>query len=144
MASNAVPSSIFSMPMSVTNDVALVRKQPFERYVRGSLMKRCARLSWIASTIATLMLSALAASPAHADFFDGARQTFQNDIPHFFTQSVPHFFQDDIPCAVVGHPTSGTTKSCNQKPDTNKGKGPEEPPANTDQHETTPPSSSQQ
>ncbi len=44
-------------------------------------------------------------SPAHADFFDGARQTFTKDIPHFF--------QDDIPCAFGGQPTSHTKSSCN-------------------------------
>jgi hypothetical protein len=49
---------------------------------------------------------------AQADFFDGARKTFQTDIPHFFTQDFPHFFQDDIPCAFGGHPTSGARKDC--------------------------------
>ncbi len=51
-----------------------------------------------------LMLAALAPTPAWADFFDGARRTFQTDIPHFF--------QDDIPCAFGGQPTSHTKASC--------------------------------
>jgi len=55
-------------------------------------------------------------SPARADFFDGARQTFQKDIPHFFQNDVPHFFQDDIPCAFGAAPTSHTKKSCNDRP----------------------------
>ena len=48
---------------------------------------------------------ALATAPARADFFDGARQTFTSDIPHFF--------QDDIPCFFGGQPTSHTKSSCN-------------------------------
>jgi hypothetical protein len=74
-------------------------------------------------------LLALAPRPAHADFFDDARRTFQTDIPHFFTQNVPHFFQDDIPCAFGGHPTSGARKSCNAPPDNAKSNEPEAPPA---------------
>jgi hypothetical protein len=58
--------------------------------------------------IAVLTLASLAslapASSARADFFDGARRTFQTDIPHFF--------QDDIPCAFGGQPTSHTRTSC--------------------------------
>src|SRR5580693_4864136 len=52
--------------------------------------------------VAILTLAPLA--PARADFFDGMRQTFTTDIPHFF--------QDDIPCAFGGRPTSGTRTSC--------------------------------
>jgi hypothetical protein len=54
-----------------------------------------------ASSFAVVMTLA---SPARADFFDGARRTFQTDIPHFF--------QDDIPCAFGGQPTSHTKTSC--------------------------------
>jgi hypothetical protein len=50
------------------------------------------------------MLASVAPTPARADFFDGARRTFQTDIPHFF--------QDDIPCAFGGQPTSHTKTSC--------------------------------
>jgi hypothetical protein len=46
----------------------------------------------------------IAPMPARAEFFDGARRTFQTDIPHFF--------QDDIPCAFGGQPTSHTKTSC--------------------------------
>ncbi|HVJ52942.1 MAG TPA: hypothetical protein VM689_10790 [Aliidongia sp.] len=60
-----------------------------------------------------LLLAATVPVSARADFFDGARQTFQNDIPHFFQTDVPHFFQDDIPCAFGGQPTSHTKTSCN-------------------------------
>jgi hypothetical protein len=59
------------------------------------------RLLHIAYPVAAL---GLAATPARADFFDGARRTFTNDIPHFF--------QDDIPCAFGGQPTSHTRTSC--------------------------------
>ena len=59
------------------------------------------RLLHIAYPVAAL---GLAATPARADFFDGARRTFTNDIPHFF--------QDDIPCAFGGQPTSHTKTSC--------------------------------
>jgi hypothetical protein len=51
-----------------------------------------------------LTLASLVPAPARADFFDGARRTFTNDIPHFF--------QDDIPCAFGGQPTSHTRTSC--------------------------------
>jgi hypothetical protein len=61
------------------------------------------RLIHLAYPVAVLTLVPLA--PARADFFDGVRQTFQTDIPHFF--------QDDIPCAFGGRPTSGTKASCN-------------------------------
>jgi hypothetical protein len=54
--------------------------------------------------IAALTLASLMSAPARADFFDGARRTFTNDIPHFF--------QDDIPCAFGGQPTSHTRSSC--------------------------------
>lgn len=73
-------------------------------------------------------LLAMAPRPAEADFFDGARQTFQTDIPHFFKNDVPHFFQDDIPCAFGGHPTSGARKSCRSEPENGKGNGSNEPP----------------
>ena len=66
--------------------------------------------------------------PAHADFFDDARKTFQTDIPHFFTQDFPHFFQDDIPCAFGGHPTSGARTSCaSNRPNDGKNASPKEP-----------------
>lgn len=105
-------------------------------------MKRGAPIFPIASMMA-VALSALTSSPARADFFDGARQTFQNDIPHFFTHDVPHFFQDDIPCAVVGHPTSGTKQSCSEKPDTGKSDLSKQPPPKLDQNDNPPPRSSQ-
>ena len=72
--------------------------------------------------------AALAPRAAQADFFDGARRTFQTDIPHFFTQDVPHFFQDDVPCAFGGQPTSGAKQSCNAQPGNGKSAGPTEPP----------------
>jgi hypothetical protein len=59
------------------------------------------RLTW---QIAVLALASLTPAPARADFFDGARRTFTNDIPHFF--------QDDIPCAFGGQPTSHTRTAC--------------------------------
>jgi hypothetical protein len=73
-------------------------------------------------------LLALAPRPAQADFFDGARRTFQTDIPHFFTKDVPHFFQDDVPCAFGGQPTSGARRSCNAPPDNARSPAPAEPP----------------
>jgi hypothetical protein len=89
-------------------------------------------------------LLALAPRSARADFFDGARQTFQTDIPHFFKQDVPHFFQDDIPCAFGGHPTSGARRSCNAPPDNAKSAAPpaERPPVTTEP--VTPPADSGQ
>ena len=63
-----------------------------------------ARLSLVAYPLAVLALASLAPTPAHADFFDGARQTFTSDIPHFF--------QDDIPCFFGGQPTSRTRTAC--------------------------------
>jgi hypothetical protein len=63
----------------------------------------------------TVSIAAMALCPivsAHADFFDNARQTFQQDIPNFFQSDVPHFFQDDIPCAFGGQPTSHTKTAC--------------------------------
>ena len=77
---------------------------------------------------AVLTALALAPRPAQADFFDGARRTFQTDIPNFFTRDVPHFFQDDVPCAFGGQPTSGAKKSCNAQPDNGKSEAPSEPP----------------
>ena len=65
------------------------------------------RICWLlslAGPAAVLTLTSLAPTPARADFFDGLRQTF--------TQDIPHFFQDDIPCAFGGQPTSGTRTSC--------------------------------
>jgi hypothetical protein len=70
------------------------------------------RLVQAACPIAVLMLASLAPAPARADVFDGMRQTFQTDIPHFFQTDVPHFFRDDIPCAFGGQPTSHTRTSC--------------------------------
>lgn len=68
-------------------------------------------------------------APAHAEFFNDVKRTFQTDIPHFF--------QDDIPCAFGGQPTSHTKTSCKkgggsaqQKP------GPTQPP--TDQSKAQP------
>jgi hypothetical protein len=62
------------------------------------------RLARLVYPVATLTLALLLSAPARADFFDGARRTFTNDIPHFF--------QDDIPCAFGGQPTSHTRTSC--------------------------------
>jgi hypothetical protein len=76
---------------------------------------------------AALALFAIAPRAARADFFEGARRTFQTDIPHFFTHDVPHFFQDDIPCAFGGRPSNGTTASCNAQPDKSKSRVPVEP-----------------
>lgn len=88
-------------------------------------------------------LLALAPQPARADFFDGARRTFQTDIPHFFTQNVPHFFQDDIPCAFGGRPTSSAKQSCNAPPETGRTTAPSEaPPVKTEP--VTPPATSGQ
>lgn len=70
------------------------------------------RLGRVVYPLGVLALISLAPSLARADFFDGARRTFQTDIPHFFQKDVPHFFQDDIPCAFGGKPTSGTKRSC--------------------------------
>jgi hypothetical protein len=70
--------------------------------------------------IAVVALASLTpVSSARADFFDGARRTFQADIPHFF--------QDDIPCAFGGQPTSHTKTSCKSpahpaKPATSNGR----------------------
>lgn len=87
--------------------------------------KRRFRLPIFAAVPALL---ALAPQTAKADFFDGARRTFETDIPHFFTQDVPHFFQDDVPCAFGGQPTSGAKKSCTAQPGDGKSAGPTEPP----------------
>jgi len=72
------------------------------------MVKAGLRLS-VALPIALMVCPAFS---ARADFFDGARQTFQQDIPHFFQSDFPHFFQDDIPCAFGGQPTSHTKASC--------------------------------
>jgi hypothetical protein len=63
---------------------------------------RLVRISGLAAAVLTS--APMMALPARADFFDGARRTFQTDIPHFF--------QDDIPCAFGGQPTSHTRTSC--------------------------------
>lgn len=83
----------------------------------------------LAVAAAALALSALVPRPAQADASGGVRQTFQNDIPNFFTKKVPHFFQDDVPCAFGGQPTSGTKRSCEAKPDNGKAAGASPPPA---------------
>jgi hypothetical protein len=62
------------------------------------------RLRRVRPGVAVLAVAMMAPMPARADFFDGARRTFQTDIPHFF--------QDDIPCAFGGQPTSHTRTSC--------------------------------
>jgi hypothetical protein len=72
--------------------------------VAVALISKAYRLFQLACPIAVLALASLAPAPARADFFDGARRTFTNDIPHFF--------QDDIPCAFGGQPTSHTRASC--------------------------------
>jgi hypothetical protein len=61
----------------------------------------------------------VAAVPARADFFDGMRKTFTNDLPHFF--------QDDVPCAFGGQPTSHTRKSCNSPKPQDKPKAARQP-----------------
>ena len=99
--------------------------------------------SLIVPSLAVSALLAVAARPAQADFFDGARQTFQTDIPRFFTQDVPHFFQDDIPCAVVGHPTSGQTKTCDSKPESNKRGAVSDPPDEKPKPDNSSPNGSQ-
>ena len=71
---------------------------------RESMASRADRFFYLACAVAVLTLASLAARPAHADFFDDLRRTFQTDIPHFF--------QDDIPCAFGGKPTSHTRTSC--------------------------------
>jgi hypothetical protein len=76
---------------------------------------------------AVLVLPAIAPNPARADFFDGARRTFQTDIPHFF--------QDDIPCAFGGRPTSGARTTCKSSQAPEK-KG---APAGADDHAGVPP-----
>ena len=76
----------------------------------GNMMVRL--LDYRRLSTSCIVLVAFFALPAHADFFDDARQTFQKDIPHFFQNDVPHFFQDDIPCAFGGQPTSHTKTSC--------------------------------
>ena len=107
-------------------------------------MSKPGRLYRIASPIALVLLVSVAMPPpAQADFFDGARKTFQTDIPHFFTKDVPHFFQDDIPCAFGGQPTSGAKSGCSAKSDNGKTKRPEEVPPAGNKGENPPPGSSQ-
>lgn len=100
----------------------------------------------IASPVALVLLSIGPATPAQADAFDGARKTFQTDIPNFFTKDVPHFFQDDVPCAFGGRPTSGTRTSCASKGGSAKPlpPPPEEPPPRGDKIANPPPASSPQ
>jgi hypothetical protein len=62
------------------------------------------RLLQFALPVAVATLASAPTAPARADFLEGPRT--------FFTQDVPHFFQDDIPCAFGGRPTSGTRASC--------------------------------
>ena len=64
-------------------------------------------------------VTVVAAIPARADFFDGMRKTFTNDLPHFF--------QDDVPCAFGGQPTSHTRKSCNSPRPEDKPKATRQP-----------------
>jgi hypothetical protein len=85
------------------------------------------RLFYLACAIAVSALASLSATPAHADFFDDMRRTFQTDIPHFF--------QDDIPCAFGGQPTSGAKKACKSSDHPAKPapeKGGDQPPAPND------------
>jgi hypothetical protein len=67
-------------------------------------LTRMVSLSVFGLFIGTLAATAIAPTPARADFFDDMRKTFKTDIPHFF--------QDDIPCAFGGKPTSGARTSC--------------------------------
>lgn len=62
----------------------------------------------LAARAACLAAVGMLAAPgaARADFFDGARKTF--------TQDIPHFFQDDVPCAFGGQPTSGVRQACHE------------------------------
>jgi hypothetical protein len=69
------------------------------------------RLTPPALALAMAGLAFVSSTPARADFLDGVRKTFTNDLPHFF--------QDDIPCAFGGQPTSHTRQSC--KSDKNAG-----------------------
>ncbi len=94
-----------------------------------ALRPKASSLLHLAYPVAVLTLAFLAPTPARADFFDGARQTFTVDIPHFF--------QDDIPCFFGGQPTSGAKKSC--RPAAPPAKPATAPPATT--NESTPPSS---
>ena len=59
----------------------------------------------LCTSVVAIAVTVAAAMPARADFFDGMRKTFTNDLPHFF--------QDDVPCAFGGQPTSHTRKACN-------------------------------
>jgi hypothetical protein len=78
-------------------------------------MTRIARcMSAVAFSVAVT-----AAMPARADFLDGVRKTFTNDLPHFF--------QDDVPCAFGGQPTSHTRKSCNSPKPQDKPKAARQP-----------------
>ena len=62
------------------------------------------RLLQFALPVAVATLATVPAAPARADFLQGPRT--------FFTQDVPHFFEDDVPCAFGGRPASGTRTSC--------------------------------
>ena len=70
-------------------------------------MKKTARFSQ-AAIGAGLMLSCWGAAPAHAEFFNNVKRSFQTEIPHFF--------QDDIPCAFGGQPMSGAKSACRPRP----------------------------
>jgi hypothetical protein len=95
------------------------------------------KASWLFHLSSLAVLACLAPTSARADFFDDARRTVQNDIPHFFQSDVPHFFQtdvphffqDDIPCAFGGQPTSHTKTSCKGPAKPAAGKAPESTPA---------------
>jgi hypothetical protein len=70
-----------------------------------ALEKSMTKTAFFALTFTAAAFLMPGVTPARADFFDGARKTFETDIPHFF--------QDDIPCAFGGQPTSHTKSSCN-------------------------------
>ena len=46
--------------------------------------------AWVAVMLALAGIAC--ATPAHADFFDDVRRTFQKDIPRTFEQDIPRFF----------------------------------------------------
>jgi hypothetical protein len=73
---------------------------------------RTGRLPRAVFVLAMAASACVVSAPVRADFLDGVRKTFTNDLPHFF--------QDDIPCAFGGRPTSHTRQSC--KSDKNSGK----------------------
>jgi hypothetical protein len=76
------------------------------------------RIAWYTS-VAAISMTVGTAMPARADFLDGVRKTFTNDLPHFF--------QDDVPCAFGGQPTSHTRKSCNSPKPEDKPKAGRQP-----------------